>query len=169
MLSRDNFAAAYEKHYQEILRFLLSRTQDEAVAQDLAGETFYKAWRSRASFRYQATPRAWLFRIARNTLTDYWRKKKEVPLSAEEVDRVVSSAPLPPMTAQRQSDTLLLMAALDHLPGRMKSIVLLRFIEGLSAREVARRLKITEGNVRVTQYRALLKLREILHHEDQAG
>lgn len=165
MHSKKEFAQAYNDYYQPILNFLRSRVRDGQVAEDLAGEVFYKAWKGRHNFRFGTSYKAWLFRIARNTLIDYWRKKKDMTLGNLEEGQIMSPGPTLEASMQVQDEVGVLTAALDQLPGTMKSVTILRFIEGLSAKEVAAILNLTEGNVRTIQFRALAKLREYMNHE----
>jgi len=158
--STDNFESAYESHAKSIYKFLFWRTKDAQLAEDLTSSTFEKAWVSRASF-HGGSVRPWLYRIARNVLIDHWRKKKE--LFVEDTDILYED--LRP-SAGELLDTKLqvqdLKKALDKLPEDMHSVVTMRFIEGLSCRQVAKDLSLSESNVRVLQYRALKKLKEYL-------
>lgn len=158
--SSDNFETAYESHSKAIYRFLFWRTKDVQLSEDLTSSTFEKAWTSRKSF-HGGSEQAWLFRIARNILIDHWRKKKE--LFVEDTDALQEN--LQPSTEElMDKKTLLkdLRKALDTLPDDMHSVVTMRFIEGLSCKQVAKNMNLSESNVRVMQYRALKKLKEQL-------
>jgi RNA polymerase sigma-70 factor, ECF subfamily len=158
--STDNFEVAYESHSKAIYKFLFWRTKDVQLSEDLTSSTFEKAWASRTSFR-GGSEKAWLYRIARNLLTDHWRKKKE--LLVEDTDDLQED--IRPSTGelldkkQRLQD---LQKSLAVLPEDMLSVITLRFIEGQTCRQVASALNLTESNVRVIQYRALKKLKEHL-------
>lgn len=159
--ARDEFTAIYESHAPLIYRFMFWRTKDDMLAQDLTSNVFEKAWRSRTSFT-GGSSRAWLYRIARNTLIDYWRKKRDVPLDETAVAQLGSEAPAVEEVLDRQFAAEALYIALDKLPPDMRAVIDRRFVEGLSAAETARQLGISEGNVRIIQYRALRKLRGYL-------
>jgi RNA polymerase sigma-70 factor (ECF subfamily) len=159
--SSEDFAAAYESHSKRIYQFLYWRTQDSALSEDLTSSVFEKAWRSRRSF-HGGSVQAWLYRIARNSLTDHWRSKKAIAvddidsLAEATTDDHVDAA----IDASLQAEQL--KKALSKLPKTMRTIVELRFIKNQSARQVAEQLNITENNVRIIQYRALRKLRTYL-------
>jgi len=156
----ESFEDAYSAHSGAIYRFLFWRTKDAHLSEDLTSTTFQKAWVSRRSFK-GGSKQAWLYRIARNTLFDYWRKNKELVydnVAELETDETLST----PEILDKQLELDKLQAALEKLPSDMRNVVQLRFIEGLSSREVAKRLGIKDGNVRIIQYRALKKLREYL-------
>src|SRR5471032_587106 len=86
--SPEDFARCYQRYGQPIYRFLYWQTRDPHLAQDLTSAVFERAWRARASFR-GGSLQAWLYRIARNALTDHWRKKKELYL--EDMPAVTAS------------------------------------------------------------------------------
>jgi RNA polymerase sigma-70 factor (ECF subfamily) len=158
--SPEDFEAVYEAHAPIIYRFLFWRTQNQALSEDLTSSVFEKAWRARTSFR-GGSSKAWLLRIARNVLTDHWRKRADIPVEDMNViagadDRDMSEA----LDLKFQAREL--HKALRRLPEDMRRVVELRFIEGLSCREVAQELHLSESNVRVIQYRALKKLRGYL-------
>jgi RNA polymerase sigma-70 factor (ECF subfamily) len=159
--STDSFEAAYESHSRSIYRFLYWRTKNVQLSEDLTSSVFEKAWHSRSSFR-GGSVRAWLYRIARNVLIDHWRKKQD--FLVEDADSLQEEATDPSIGETLDQDLLLrhLHKTLDTLPGDMRSVITLRFIEGLSCKQVAEKLDLGESNVRVIQYRALRKLRSRL-------
>jgi len=159
--STDNFEAVYESHARSIYRFLYWRTKNPQLSEDLTSSVFEKAWRSRSSFR-GGSVRAWLYRIARNVLIDHWRKKQDVLM--EDTDSLPAEVTGVSVSERLDQDIMLgrLRNALDTLPGDMRSVITLRFIDGLSCKQVAEKLNLSDSNVRVIQYRALRKLRSRL-------
>ena len=157
----EDFESLYEANKPLIYRFMFWRTKDEMLAQDLTSNVFEKAWRTRKSFT-DGSSKAWLYRIARTTLIDYWRKKKEVPDDGTLASKVVSDMAELGEVFDRTLAVEELHKAVMKLPVEMYEVVRLRFIEGKSARETADHLHISEANVRVIQYRALKKLRSYL-------
>ena len=159
--SSEEFEAMYQDSAPRIYRFMFWRTKDHALAEDLTSSVFEKAWQSRANFK-GGTLNGWLYRIANNTLIDYWRKKKTI--SVEEMDSLPleSEAGDPALLIDQQLSAEALAQAVNKLPKQMRLVVKLRFIEGLSARKTGERLGLSEANVRVIQYRALRILRGTL-------
>lgn len=158
--SSDDFGAAYELHVQSVYRFLLWRTQDADLAEDLTSNVFEKAWRARGSF-HGGSPAAWFHTIARNVLIDYWRKRRELPIENEDA--------LPEERTKSMDEALdqamemdRIRAALDTMPADMRLVITMRFIEGHTSKQVAARLGLGESNVRVIQYRGLRRLRKAL-------
>jgi RNA polymerase sigma-70 factor (ECF subfamily) len=155
-LGGDEFETAYRQFGPEIYRFLYWRTGDRMTSEDLMTDVFEHAWKSRRSF-HGGSLRAWLYRITRNLLIDYWRKVHDIPLAdADNMAEPVADASEfldISLTLQR------LHGAILALPAAMRDVVQMRFIEGMTARQVAGILHMSESNVRVTQYRALIRLR----------
>jgi RNA polymerase sigma-70 factor (ECF subfamily) len=160
----QDFEEAYLSYAEKIYRFLYWQTRDQAVAEDLTGEAFSRAWRRRQSFR-DGSVQAWLFQIARNLLIDYGRKKKELPL--EETSEIIGSLQQDGLAHQAErADAIWQMhKAIDTLPDNLRGVTVLRFIEELSVSEVAEILGLSEGNVRVLQFRALKRLKGIMEHD----
>lgn len=156
--SSDQFEAMYKSNAPLIYRFMFWRTKDQMLAEDLTSNVFEKAWRTRKSFT-GGSAKAWLYKIARTTLIDYWRKKKEVSDDGVVISQAVSDNAEFGETLDRSLAVAGLQKALTKLPKEMYEVVQLRFIEGQSARQIAARLNISEANVRVIQFRALKKLR----------
>ena len=161
MQTADEFGATYETHATPIYKFFYWRTRDAALAEDLTSSVFEKAWRSRANF-HGGSRRAWLQRIARNLLIDHWRKHKDI--YSEDVESLSEAEPTADTSARldRAIEIEHLQVAVTRLSETMREVVRLRFIEGLSARQVGQRLQLTENNVRIIQYRALRQLRKYL-------
>jgi len=148
----------YNSYADDIFRYLLVNLHDQELAEDLTADTFMKAWTHLERFDFKQ-PRPWLYKIAKNTMTDHWRKKRPVALEDEEI---VSDAERIEDKLDKQMSAETVKAALAKLPEEMRSVVTLRFVLGYSARKTADSLSISEGNVRVIQYRALKKMKELL-------
>lgn len=157
----EDFESLYKTTQPAIYRFIFWRTKDEMLAQDLTSNVFLKAWRTRKSFTGGSST-AWLYRIARTTLIDYWRSKKDVSDNGSLAESVASEAPDIGEAVDLGLSIEALHTALLQLPVEMYEVVKMRFIEGKSTRETAQALDLSESNVRVIQYRALKKLKGYL-------
>jgi len=149
----------YTDYADDIYRFLFVHVRDVQLAEDLTADTFTKAWNQFGSFDGNHG-RAWLYTIARNCLTDHWRKKRPVPL--DEIFEVADTRPSPEELVDKKLRARQVVKAISGLPEDMKSVVTLRFFQGYSVRDTAKALELTEANVRVIQYRALKKLKGVL-------
>lgn len=159
MKAKRRFEKMYQTYADDIFRYLLVHVNDVEVAEDLTADTFIKAWKKIETYNF-LHPRGWLYAIARNTLTDYWRKKKAIPL--DETIEIADERPSVITLLDKELDAKRTLDALQTLSPDMKSVITLRFLQGYSARQTGEALGISEQNVRVLQFRALKKLRKEL-------
>ncbi|HUB92875.1 MAG TPA: sigma-70 family RNA polymerase sigma factor [Verrucomicrobiae bacterium] len=156
--SSNDFESVYEANRPLIYRFMFWRTQNEMLAEDLTSHVFEKAWRTRLSFK-GGSSKAWLFRIAHTTLIDHWRTRKEVVVDSTALSEHVDDRMELGEALDQKMYANQLRTAMNKLPEEMCRVLEFRFMQGLSTRETAEKLGISEANVRVIQYRALRKLR----------
>jgi RNA polymerase sigma-70 factor (ECF subfamily) len=163
------FAVLYEEYFTPLYRFLYFRVADQQEAEDLAQATFVKAWG--ALKRYRETANAsfssWLYAIARNTLIDHWKKKKDVSFGTDEAFNAIIDADQDPITQFRQNDTgRKVREAIQGLSEDQRDVVVMKFIQDMSNKEIAEALGKTEEAVRQLQFRALRMLRSRFREED---
>lgn len=149
----------YNTYADDIFRYLLVRVRDRPLAEDLTADTFTKAWLRLDDFDFKQA-RPWLYKIAKNTMTDHWRKKQTLVTEVEV--EVVSETESIETQLDKKTQARTIQTALATLPEEMRSVVTLRFMSGYSAKKTGESLGMSEGNVRVMQYRALKKLKEVL-------
>lgn len=136
-----------------IYRFLLKNARETNTAQDLVQESFEKLWCHRESVSAEKA-KSYLFKIAYNAFIDYTRKhnKQFVTDTLPEVE-----------TNEQYSDLKeILEIALNRLPEKYKSIIMLRDYEGYSYSEIADILELNEAQVKINIYRARVMLKEFI-------
>jgi RNA polymerase sigma-70 factor, ECF subfamily len=154
---RPSFAAIAEEHLDAVYRYLLLVTRDRAVAEDLTGDTFEKAFRSWRRFDpRRASPRTWLCHIARNAALDHFRseerrRRRETSFAAD-----VSETEEPRLEGLSAP----LEAALGELSAGEREVVALRVLLELDGRAAARVLGISPTACSTRLSRALQKLEE---------
>jgi len=158
--SPEDFEGMYEINQPLIYKFIFWRTQDKMLAQDLTSSVFEKAWRTRHNFK-GGSAKSWLLRIARTTLIDHWRLRKSI-VDDEVVSGAIDSHAELGESLDLEMRVEKMHIAVEKLPRQMHEVVELRFIQGLSTRDTAKILGVSEANARVLQFRALKKLRDYL-------
>src|SRR5438093_7239217 len=154
------FGELYERYRDPIYRYCLSRTGTAHDAEDLTSDVFVKALQSIDRYQDRGLPFvAFLYRIARNAAIDRARTLKQ-PLSVDELVTQPASRQNVEADAMLAVDRSILLAALPELKTEHSDLIVMRFIEGYSALEVAAALGKTEGAVRTLQHRALERLRK---------
>ena len=145
-------------------------TGDVAQAEDLAQETFVKAFRNLAAFDPTRRLSSWLFRIAHNTALDALRRVRPVyvPIDVtsgqvgERAGIVDLSTPPAPDPVERQALGQALEAAIAHLRPEQRVAISLRYEEGLSFDEIAQVLGVPEATARSHVHRARKELSRCL-------
>jgi RNA polymerase sigma-70 factor (ECF subfamily) len=154
----------YDRHHTRIFKYVWSQVRDEHLAEDLTGEVFVRMVTGLPNYRLQKVPfQAWLYRIAHNLTVDHYRKasrRERVPLYHAEGQRDEENDPA--SIVERQLSVERVQRALDELDPTQGEVVVLRFLVGLSLREVALTLDKTVGAVKSLQYRGLVALRAAL-------
>lgn len=160
----DSMDRIYRKHSRMIYAFLLSRTGEPALAEELTQETFYQAVKSLDRFKGQSSASTWLCGIANNVWLAHLRKAKrsgEILSSVEDEAFFTSvSAESPEDKFIRKADNLALMQALHEIKEPMREVLYLRLMGDLSFREIGQIMGQSENWARVTFYRGKTKLIE---------
>jgi len=165
----DAFARLYDAHIDEVFRFIFYRVHDQQTAEDLTSQVFLKAWDNLSGYELRGRPfKAWLLQIARNSVIDHYRTRKDiVPLEPNAMSR-----PDPGANVSRQVEQRLqgewLRAKLEHLTEDQRDVLILKFIHGLSTKEVAEFTGRKEGAVRALQMRGLQALADLIDDETMA-
>ena len=157
---QEAFGDLYEMYLDQIYRYVFFRVGNQQDAEDLTENSFVKAWQ--ALLNNPKDPirnfNAWIYRIAKNQVTDHFRKKK--PVLMEEIVQTQEITEDGPEDVLILDDTFEeLAAAMGKLDERSYQVIQLRFLSHLSHAETAAVLELEEGHIRILQYRALKKLR----------
>jgi RNA polymerase sigma factor (sigma-70 family) len=159
--ARPTFAAVAEAELDAVHAYLLFLTGDRAVAEDLAGETFEKAFRTWRRFDpARGTPRGWLCAIARNAALDHFRSEERRRRREERYAREVAVADEP---AWGGGDAA---SALRELSPADREVVALRVVVDLDGPATARILGISRTACSTRLSRALQRLEELMRDDD---
>jgi RNA polymerase sigma-70 factor (ECF subfamily) len=162
------FAALYERYFDPIYRYVFFRVADQYDAEDLTQRIFLnllEAIRTRKSVIKELKP--YLYRSAHNIVVDHYRRNKPAPdqrvsIDWQEAEGTAEEDPLPEEQLITRQEHIRIAKALTALDGTAQQILTCRFINNLNSKETARVLGVSEGHLRVLQFRALKKLREVI-------
>lgn len=163
----EAFGLIYDAFSAKIFNFIKLKIQNKEAAEDLLQEVFVKAFRGLGALSAENLNfSAWLYKIASNSINDYFRSKYRTP----EIVQIDETFDVPSTESPaRQTDVILEMEVLnkilDLLPPLYKQVLLLRFVEGFNLNEVAGILKKSNLAIRLIQFRALKKVQAILKNE----
>jgi RNA polymerase sigma-70 factor (ECF subfamily) len=155
----SRFAELYENNFHRVYAFVARRVADRDEAQDVTAEVFHQALKNIGRFQWRGVPfAAWLLRIAANALADKWqRAARGVEVQAE--DSLEERAESDAGNAAELERHAMLFQLVDRLPADQRMVVLRRFVDQKSIREIAQELGRSEGAVKQLQFRALETLR----------
>jgi RNA polymerase sigma-70 factor (ECF subfamily) len=130
------FAELYEQNFDRVYAYIARRVRDRDRAEELTAEVFHQALANLGRFEWRGVPfAAWLLRMAANAIHDRWKADaRESELPEEEL--------------------------VDSLPDDQRLVVVRRFVDQRSIREIAKELERSEGAVKQLQFRALQSLKE---------
>jgi RNA polymerase sigma-70 factor (ECF subfamily) len=147
------FAELYKRNFHAVYAYVSRRAASREEAEDVTAEVFHQALANLKRFEWRGAPfAAWLMRIASNAMADRWRLQAreggDPPAEELSDDRMGN-------VEQRAA----LFQMVDRLPDDQRRVIVARFVEQKSIREIAQDLKRTEGAIKQLQFRALEKLR----------
>lgn len=162
---RAAFGELVRFYYDRLYRWLTHLTRDPHSAEDIVQDTFLKAFAALGSFRPGTNFRAWLFRIGHNNFVNHHRGGRQIklPLSAEIPEERLG----PENEVLDRESVRLVIEAIHKLPSQFRAALLLRAEEGLSFKEIAEVLDLTEETARWRVFKARQKLMSVLAPELQ--
>ena len=160
--TRKAYAVLYEQFMPKVYRYITFRIRDEHMAQDLTSKVFEKALTKFDGFNPQkASFSTWIFTIARNTVIDHYRVyKKHEDIVPDVETKTTAQYPSPEDEAIKTENTRRLRAFLSRLNKREQEAITLKYSNGMSNREIAEVLNLTETNVGSILCRTIRKLRK---------
>lgn len=158
----------YDLYVDEVFRFIYYRVSDEETAEDLTSQIFIRVWDNLHRYQQRGLPfRAWLFQIARNLLIDHYRTHKEtLPLEPHALLEPDPAANVSE-TVEQRLEAERMLSFLQQLTQDQREVLTLKFINGLSTKEIAKVLKKGQGAIRALQMRGLQALADIIGINDE--
>lgn len=160
----NEFLTIYNENVDAIFRFIAFRLSDRELAKDLSQETFTKAWLYLSKNTDVKNARALLYKIAQNLIIDNSRKKKFLSL-----DELMEGGFDPGKSEDEEIkgslDAQESLKALDKLEEKYKEVIILRYVEGYSPKEIGKILNESENHISVKIHRALKQLKELIKYD----
>jgi len=170
---KDNFIKLYDKYHTGIYRFLRFKVKNNEIAQDLTQETFIKYWdyiNNKGKSANLRNKRAFLYRIARNLLTDYYRsatKNKEFAVGDTQIVATLADVQSYDLNTAETNldigkDMDKVLNVLQDMSELSAQVITLKYVEDMSNAEIAKILDKSEGAVRTAMSRAMKELKSHL-------
>jgi RNA polymerase sigma-70 factor (ECF subfamily) len=163
-----------EKYWQLLVAWVRPRVADPSQAEDVAQETFLRAFKALDRLEDPRRFVPWLLKISTNRAADLRRRRRDQSLERYLEDRGgLGGIPAPGVDLgeelDRQEDYRSVLAAVDHLPEKYRLVIMLRYFEGLTGNQIASALGEPEGTVRNRLFRAHARIRRILRDFCEKG
>jgi RNA polymerase sigma-70 factor (ECF subfamily) len=167
-VNTESFGRLYDYYFPRVYGFVAAKIYDRDDAEDIVGDIFVKVLEHIHTFEYRGLPfGAWVFRIARNTLNDYYEKHNKSHVTNIDDAYYVSEdeeKTSPHKKAENEELAKKVKEIFKCLPERELNVVHLKFFGELSNREIVDITGISESNVAVILYRTLRKIKPDLKH-----
>lgn len=165
------FIEAYDQNVDQIFRFIYFKVGNKEEAQDLTSATFLKAWNYLLENKINPkTLKAFLYKIARNSVIDYYRSKSGLQETSLEKERDMADNKQDiSLRAELTSDIAIIESGLLKLKDEYREVIILRYTEEFSISEIAKILDKSKTNTRVLVFRALRALRELINNNSNAA
>lgn len=165
----ERFLAAYDAHADAIFRHCYFRLSDREKAMDLSQETFTRAWNYLAQGKEVQNFKPFLYRIASNLIIEEYRKHKSASLDTMLEEEAAGERTVAELRDDEWSERLIdrldgvkAMQAMRTLPEQYREVLTLRFVDGLTPKEIALFLEERENTVSVRIHRGLRHLKDLL-------
>jgi len=170
---KKEFSKIYDQCIDKIYRFVYLKVNSQEIAEDLCSETFLRGWEAFKASQNQNNPKienpsAFLYKIARNLITDYYREKGKAQIVSAENTRIIDPRVNLEEKAALNSEMERVRLALINLKEDYQDIIIWSYLDQLSAAEIAQILDKSEGAVRVMLHRALKALQNELNQKETA-
>ncbi len=164
------FESVYEKTKDQLFRYLFYKTESADLAEEMMNQIYATAWDKAPNFRWQQLPiQHWIMTIARNNVSDHWRKQKVqsrhfLPSGFFEHENALNRSAKSDLDKDLEMGYAvdLLGRNLKKLPDEYRDVLILRFVDNLHHKEVAAILGKSEEAVRQIQYRGLRMMKTLM-------
>ena len=159
---RKIFSKIYDQYIDKIFRFIFFKVNSQEIAQDLTSETFLRGWESFKNGNKIENPQAFLYKIARNLVTDHYREKGKTRIVSADYVKITDPRTNLEEKALARSDLDTIRLALTNLKEDYQNVIIWHYLDDLSISEIAKVMDKSEGAARVQLHRALKSLKSFI-------
>lgn len=160
----EAFSLLYQQNVKKIYNYIYYRTGNVHDAEDLTARVFQRALSHITKYKKTKVPfSAWLYRIAHNLVANWHRdnkRKNELPL--EDHSNIKSKVEMPEVQIENRQEVEKLIKAIHKLSSDRQQLLILKYVENLSNKEVGEIMRKSEGAIKSLYHRTLKELRSII-------
>jgi RNA polymerase sigma-70 factor, ECF subfamily len=165
--SQIAFQLLVERYQERIFRLIRGYVREPAEIEDLAQETFLKAFKRLESFQHQSSFYTWIYRIAINTVLDHLKRRGRSPVQAVEDLEILPvepslRCPSPSSGLEKEEIARITQSVLEEMPEIFRTVLVLREFEELAYQDIADMLGISIGTVESRLFRARARFKDKL-------
>jgi RNA polymerase sigma-70 factor (ECF subfamily) len=165
---QTQFLASFDAYGDAIYRFCLLKVSRTEVAQDLTQEVFIRYWQSLLKGEDFKNERAFLYTIARNLVIDWYRKRKDQSLDAV-LESGIDFKGDGIESVTKDSEISEVLTIIEQLDSVDREVLLLRYVEGFSPKEISKLLSESTNVISVRIHRAIKKVQDSMGIESKHG
>jgi len=169
----ERFIDLYNKYGDAVFRYCILRIADRETALDITQESFTKLWDEIAKGKIVENSRAFLFKITRNLVIDWYRKKKAVSLEEiaeskeEDLEEVIPLEDNAKYLSEIEVEGRYLLKKIDELPKSYREPLYLKYVEGMNNEEISKILNTKESATAVRIHRGIEELKKITGYQNE--
>lgn len=162
---KKKFAKLYDEYVEKIYRFVFLKVSSQEEAQDLTSQVFTKGWKKFRKGDKIDNPPAYLYQIARAEIANHHREKARFQTVQASADQIIDPNPGLEEKSKLDSDMATVKNCLTKLNNDYQNVLVWKYIDGYSNKEIAEMSGKSEGAVRVMLHRALKVLRATINNK----
>lgn len=163
--NHDDYECFYLQYHEIILRYLLKKCSSREDAEDLANQSFMYCYQNWEKYdKAKASKETWLFMVARSRWINYCKAKRYF-VDIDTLENILIGDDPTENAIQLSALRDELASALEKLPDNYRTVLVLKYFKNMTDNEIAQRMSLSAGNIRVLSHRALQKMRLYIEKE----
>lgn len=159
----EKLGILFQRHSKHLYNFFLMGIHDRDVSEDLVQDVFLRILKYRHTYRDNASFPVWMFTIARNVRTDYFRDHVTIHESIENHEDSIWYSTCQEDDSEKEAEALLVRKALARLPEGTRDLLVLSKFKNMRYRDIGTVMNCSEGAVKVRIFRAMRELKAMYH------
>lgn len=159
---QKKFGYIYDKYVKKVYLFVYLKVSSPEIAEDITSRVFTQSWNKFKEVKDFENPRAYIYRVARNEVVNYYREKSKMKIVSTESIEISGPKPEIEQETQAKSEVENIKKAVSLLKDDYQNVIIWHYLDNLPIKEISGIMEKPEGTVRVMLHRALKEVKGIL-------